>query len=481
MSDSPSQPVPARASRPSGSVTRIDAAKLLFRASLCLAFFGYGVVTVYFHLFPFSVLHNAHEALLALARTGGEDEFREPEEFKDLSPPAVRRYSAACGDELILVSGGQDYLKQQSSGYGCLAWIMNRQGWVKHVWQYDPKLWSKLDGVAVTPGRSAKIYPVGLHLYPDGGLLVSFQGWYTFPTGIGLARFDKDSKLLWKKEFHTHHWFSVAADGRIYALKSRVVDSPRPVGDTRFSLSSGAAKILEDAILILDPDGKVLDEIPLLDALVQSGWQGLLAARAGSDWDGAETCLIMDQDPTHLNGIQLVDAGLAAAHPWLRAGDLLLSMRSLNAVGILDPQTRQFKWMSAGTTVMQHSPLFYENGVLVFDNRGGSRATGGSRLVQVDLETHRSQVLFPRPSPALPGKFYTGVAGHLDLRGDGRVLVTLSKAQKIWEINLKTGEVLWEYICVDPDHRGRRELLTAEYVRKVSFRMNRETELVERQ
>jgi hypothetical protein len=479
MSDLPSLSAPARVSGPIGSATRLDATKWLFRAALCLACFGYGVATAYFRVFPFSLLHRAHEAWLALSRTDSDDEFREPEELKGVAAPTVRLHSPSCGDELILVSGGEDYLREQSSGHGCLAWIMDRQGRVKHVWQYDPKLWSKLDGVAITPGRLAKVYPVGLHLYPDGGLLVSFQGWYTFPVGIGLARFDKDSKLLWKKEFHTHHWFSVAPDGRTYALKSRVVDSPRPVGDTRFFLSSGAAKILEDAVLILDANGNALDEIPLLDALIQSGWHGLLAARAGSDWDGQETCQIMDQDPTHLNGIQLVDAALAAAHPWLKAGDLLLSMRSLNAVGILDPGTRRFKWMSAGTTVMQHSPVFHENGVLVFDNRGGSLATGGSRLVQIDLETHGSQVLFPGPAP-LPGKFYTGVAGHLDLSGDGRVLVTLSKAQKVWEINLKTGAVLWDYVCVDPEHRRRRELLTAEYVRKVGFPMNKETEFLAR-
>jgi len=452
---------------------RLDAPKFLFRASVCLCFFAYGVVTAYFRVFPFSVLHNAHEAVLAIARTNDDAEFREPADLKDIAEPTVNHYSPACGTELLLVSGGENYLKDQSAGHGCLAWIMDRQGHVKHVWQYDPGLWSQLDGVAITPGRSARVYPVGLHLYPDGGLLVSFQGWYTFPVGIGLARFDKDSKLIWKKELHTHHWFTVADDGRIYALKSRVVDSPRPVGETRFSLSSGAAKILDDAVVTLDADGNVLEEIPLLDALVQSGYQGLLAARAGSDWDSQETCVIMDQDPTHLNGIQLVNAAVAAKHPWLRAGDLLLSMRSLNAVGILDPHTRKFKWMSAGTTVMQHSPLFHGDGVLVFDNRGGSIATGGSRLVQIDLETRGSQVVFPDPAASLPGAFYSGVAGHLDLSGDGRVLVTLSKAQKVWEINLKTGAVLWEYVCVDPEHRRRRELLTAEYVRHIDFPMNK--------
>src|SRR5215472_9536244 len=119
-----------------------------------------------------------------------------------------------------------------------------------------------------------------MHLYPDGGLLVSFQGAFTFPYAIGLARFDKDSRLLWKKELLNHHWFSVAEDGRIFALSMRPVETPRAVADTRYSIASPDGKVLEDRVMILDDQGNVLDEIPILDSLIASGWTGLLPTQS---------------------------------------------------------------------------------------------------------------------------------------------------------------------------------------------------------
>jgi hypothetical protein len=82
--------------------------------------------------------------------------------------------------------------------------------------------------------------------------------------------------------------------------------------------------------------------------------------------------------------------------------------------------------------------------------------------------------VFPGPAAKLPGKFHTGLAGHLDLSGSTRVLVSLSNAQKIWEINLQTGEVLWEFVCVDSAEHHPRNLLTAKYVREAHFSFNKD-------
>ena len=187
-----------------------------------------------------------------------------------------------------------------------------------------------------------------------------------------------------------------------------------------------------------------------------------------------EQFTITSNDPTHLNGIQLVDAEVAGAHPWLSEGDLLISMRFVNSVAILDPQTRRIKWISTGTAFGPHSPRFYEGQALCFDNRGGAEAAGGSQLVQIDLETRLPRVLFPQPSVPLPGSFYSSAAGYIDMGRSDRALIALTFAQKIWEINLKTGEVLWEYISVDPQQHRRRLVQTARYVHEVSFPMNRE-------
>jgi hypothetical protein len=103
-------------------------------------------------------------------------------------------------------------------------------------------------------------------------------------------------------------------------------------------------------------------------------------------------------------------------------------------------------------------------------------ATGGSRLVQIDLETRLPRVVFPRPSTPLPGAFYTYQAGQIDLGDSDRALLTIYASQKIWEVNLKTGEVLWEYLCVDPQEHHRRPMLNGKYVRQASFPLNRQGE-----
>jgi hypothetical protein len=95
--------------------------------------------------------------------------------------------------------------------------------------------------------------------------------------------------------------------------------------------------------------------------------------------------------------------------------------------------------------------------------------------VQIDLESRLPQVLFPRPSVALPGDFYSSAAGYIDIGHSDRALVALTFGQKIWEIDLKTGEVLWEYICVDPQQHRQRLVQTARYVHEVRFPMNRDT------
>jgi hypothetical protein len=456
-------------------------AKICFILSLCLASFGYGMATIYWQVFPFTLLQNADRAWGALSVVAADQSSRDVADCPDLTLPTIRHHSDSAGDELILVAGGKDFLKQHSPEHGCLAWIMDRQGNVVHVWHYDPEIWAHLERVVTVPGQSRQVYPVGMHLYPDGELLVSFQGYDVFPYGIGLAKFDKNSKLLWKKELFSHHWFTVAPDGRIITPAVRSIDSPYQVGDTRFSISSPDSKVLEDTVMILDAQGQVLDEIVVLEAVIKSGWTGLLPTVNASE-DGKrnhERFVIgsgMAGDPTHLNGVQLVDRELAAAHGGLSEGDLLLSLRNMNAIGILDPHTKRFKWMSAGASVQQHSPRFYENGVLVLDNRGGPEASGGSRLVLVDLDSHLPQTLFPRPESSLPGTFYTSASGQFELGDSDRALVAITLDNKIWEINLKTGQVLWEYRCVDAQQQCFRSISTAHYVGRVNFAFNKQGE-----
>ncbi|MCR4414258.1 MAG: arylsulfotransferase family protein, partial [Thermoguttaceae bacterium] len=393
----------------------------LLAFSFALVMFSYGMATVQYQIFPYPVLRDAKLAFDALC------EIYRPEDRTDGAPaapptqgplpeaPVVRNHAGVVSDDLILVCGGSDYLRTHAPEHGCLAWLVDRQGRVRHVWPYDPTVWSGLNDVHTFPAASV-IYPIGLHLYEDGGLLASFQGKSCFPYAVGIARFDRDARLLWKRELF-HHWFSVGGDGRIYAPSLRVVESPIRLGNTRAQITTDKRKILSDTVAVLDPAGNPIDEISVLDALVDSGCIGVFQ---GAMTEPVTPLIdVPTDDPIHLNDVRLVDAALAARVAWLAPGDLLLSMRSINAVGVLDARTRRFKWLVVGRTLRQHSPRFFGEGVLVFDNFGGPHQTGGSRLARIDLASSAVETVFPRPSRSLPSAFFAETAGHLDLSADG--------------------------------------------------------------
>lgn len=452
----------------------LNQSKAFFVVALCFASYVCGVATVTYRIFPWSVIRDADSAFRAVRATAsvrGDRSWDPIEVPAGLSAPAVSSMSGA-GDELILVLDGKDVRTAEPILDGTLAWIMDRNGGVKHVWRYDPEIWLDLKNVTWAPGAHLTVYPVGVHLYEDGGLLVSFHGWNCFPYGIGLARFDKDSRLLWRRELNNHHWFSVAPDGRIFCPALRVVDSPYRVGKSRARLSSPDGKLLHDEVMVLDPDGTVLDEISILDALVASNRIGLFRNDAETPYTVSERLQMVAGDPTHLNDVRLVDATVAAKHPWLNEGDLLVSLRNLNTVGILDPVARRFKWTMAGATILQHSPRFTDHGILVFDNHGGSEPLGGSQLVEIGLEARRSRAVFPHEGVPLPGVFSSYVAGHLDLADANRVLVTLWDWGRIWEIDLAIGKVVWEYIHVDHADGKGRHLPAAKYVHRPTFEFN---------
>lgn len=436
--------------------------KVLLLFSLGCAAFTHGLIAGRYKVFPYRVIRDARTALLALIEVSRPFQASGPATYqKHVLVPTATHYGPAAGQELLLVSGGAGYLKEHNEA-GCLAWLMDRDGKILHTWKYDPTLWNDLKQVTRLRGISGKPYPVGMHLYDDGGLLVTYQQLNTFPFAISLARFDVDSRLLWKKELLTHHWFSVAPDGRIFVPSLRVVESPIPIAGTEASITCEDGKIYSDRILILDADGNVLDEISMLDALFESGWGGLLA-NLNSPFQNAD---LASGDPLHLNHAELIGGQSAKLPPWLSPDDLLVSFRNINTVGILDVASRRFKWLTAGAAIGQHSPQLCDGGVLILDNLGGDKQFGGTRLVKIDFERGLPATVFPKPGAPPPDRCRMLTSGHLDVSRDGsRALLTVSAAGTLWEIDIRTGKVLWEYIYVHPNEDGTRQPInTAEYV-----------------
>ena len=184
--------------------------------SVCFFSFFSGIAVTQFKIYPYPVLREANTALDALTHVAAFGSMDGLAKYQtQTSTPLAITHSQSADNSFILLSAGAEALKSTCPG-GALAWIVDRTGRVVHYWKSHPNLWDNLEKVTRVPGVSGAISPAGVHLCENGDLIATFHGHNTFPFAVGLARFDGQSNLLWKKELLTHHTFSVGDDGRIY-------------------------------------------------------------------------------------------------------------------------------------------------------------------------------------------------------------------------------------------------------------------------
>jgi hypothetical protein len=413
--------------------------KVLFIASLSLLAFFYGVLTMNSQIFPYQILREAkaafdawREVLFTMQHYQFVDENGAPR------PTAISHVNFTDDDEYILMTGLPYTLRSVCPNHGCVAWIINRNGKIVHGWDIDlESLWADLPN-HVGVKADVNFNPMGLHLDGADNLIVVFHSPSLFPYGVGIAKFSWSGNLIWKKANFSHHWFSVAPDGRIYTPAHVLENGPVPIGNTRFTIDCGSRPIYGEKILILDQDGTTIEQIPLMDVLLKNGFSGLIAEQSGR-----ERC-----DPFHLNYVEYVSADIANKVPKLHEGDLVISVKHLNLVAVLDSKTRKIKWSSIGKTILQHSPrLLDDGGILVFDNMGGNKDTGGSRVVRLTYGSDEVKTLYPTASAVHDTNFWTKDAGHIDPHPDGtRALVSVKEQGRVLEIDLQDGRVLWELV-----------------------------------
>ena len=345
--------------------------------------------------------------------------------------------------EYVLITGGYGQLMSHCPNYGCIAWITDKQGNIVHVWEIDPdEVWGEIE---IVPGISnaKNIYPSGMNVRSNGDLIVTFQARNFYPFGVGTAKFNKDGELIWKLNNFSHHWFHVSDQNKIYMPVLKPIDSPLKVGDTKTQITCRAGQIYEDVIQIYDLDGVLIEEFSVTDSFLNSGYFGLVYFHHVSHKPSYENC-----DPTHLNGVHVLDKEKAGSFKDAQVGDILVSTRNNHTLAILDKETKKVKWLSSGLTLVQHSPYFGKDGrILSFDNLGGDSRFGGSRIVGIDPTDNTVTTLFPTVATPLDVNFYTHNSGHIDFHpNQTKALVALTRQGRVVEVDLLSGDVLWDYV-----------------------------------
>lgn len=396
---------------------------------LGIVVFGYltGVLVAEFETFPYDpFLRRPLRALeVVFARSDGL--WRDPDTRLARSP------------YWLPSSGGDTGVLRRKEGrapgltlYGSLpessARLVDSEGNVLHTWSLKFREAWPNPGHIRWPVSEHRTGWAAVELLPDGDLLAIYHANGDTPYGYGLVRVDRDSSLVWKYPGHAHHDLEILPNGEILVL---TVDVEEPIPEVRDRVESGM--MLSDDVVRLSADGEELERISLTRAFQRSGRASLLRR-----WHDADE----PWDVLHTNNVERVGADFAEHHEFAEPNHVLLSFRSLNAVGLLDPTSERMDWLRRGPWLQQHDPDPLPNGhLMVFDNRGGGGAGGYSRILEFDPES--GEVVWSY-SGSESAPFSTDWSGEQVLLSNGNVLISSPAQSRIFEVS-RQGEIVWDF------------------------------------
>jgi hypothetical protein len=243
-------------------------------------------------------------------------------------------------------------------------------------------------------------------------------------TGMGIMRIDKDSNVLWANALNVHHDLEFREDGGYITLTRNIHTVPR-IHPTR--------PIVEDEIVYLNEKGEVERSFSVLEAFERSSFK---QAALGD----ISTQMQKKGNLFHTNSIALLDGTGADRLPALAAGNLLLSFRELDAIGIVDPKTETMVWFHRGQFVEQHDPRVLASGnILLFDNKGLEER---SRILELDPIAGDIEWQYSGNEEA---PFYSGNCGIVDPLPNGNLLITESNNGRAFEVT-RNGDIVWEFL-----------------------------------
>lgn len=314
------------------------------------------------------------------------------------------------------------------SGHAAEAVLMDMHGRTLHRWRYPlRRLWPDL---ARDPEKAKVEYWRRAYLYPNGDLLAIYEG-------EGMVKLDARSRVLWAHRGGIHHDLFVMPDGTIYTLdrEGKVIPEINP-----------REGVLEDFVTVLDPEGRTLRRLSILQAFARSPWASLL-----------RTMPRRKGDIFHTNTLEVLDGRFAGIDPAFRKGNLLLSVFVLNTVAVLDPDQETIVWAKTGGWMHQHQPTFLDDGhLLVFDNMGAGHER--SRVQELDLRTGKVVWQYGG-TPGAPGEdLFSKTLGSCQRLPNGNTLITESENGRALEVT-RDGRVVWEFY--NPHRAGEHGELVA--------------------
>jgi hypothetical protein len=406
--------------------------RILFLFALLFLAFLFGAWVTEEKVFPYGHLKQAYEGARAL--------FVQKTEYRNLFHHDVWQRSryGERGVRRHVSERAFDGLTLYTSSHAPQAYLIDMAGQVVHTWSLPfSRVWEDPPHIA-RPRGDEFVFWRKAWLYPNGDLLVVYVAQGDTPWGYGLVKLNRDSELLWAHPARIHHDVTVAPDGKIYTLSHEVLLQPLP-DLQRIGIEP---PYLDDSIEVLSSNGELLKKVSIGRALARSKFANLFKRLKA--WQ-----------LLHTNTVKWVDEDTAARFPFLKAGNVLVSARDLDALLAVDLEREEVTWALTGGWKGQHDPDLLDNGhILLFDNWGGFGPGGRSRVLEIDP---MNGALTWSYEGTPEGPFDSWQRGAQQRLPNGNTLVTESVAGRLLEITAG-GEIVWEF--VNPVRAGEQGQLT---------------------
>lgn len=385
-----------------------------------LAFLA-GAFVVFTKAFPYQTLSNAYKAGAAVY----EQQTLYDSPFKtDLWQPARSNRAGVVVNDPLRAQNG---LTLYTSSHAQKAQLMGMNGEVVHEWSLPfSAVWDETADVK-TPRPDEFILWEDVQLFPNGDLIALYAGIGDTPWGYGMVKMDKDSRVIWKYLQRVHHDVDVGPDGRLYTLTHAFRSDPVPSWDTFESPR------LEDYAVVLSPDGREEKKVSVLKALLDSPYGRMMWRNQFNPYG----------DLTHANTIKLITPAMARVLPFARPGQVLLSLREIDALAVLDLETEKVVWAERGSWLAQHDPDVLPNGdLLLFDNAGNYGEGGASRIIQLDPKTREIVWSYAGTEDA---PFESHIRAGQQRLANGNTFISESDGGRMIEV-APDGTIVWEFV-----------------------------------
>jgi len=334
--------------------------------------------------------------------------------------------------------------------------VIDRNGTVIHEWiPRWAEVWSDNAGNfphSRRPRGNKGMYLHGIDILPDASFVANFERLSSFRMNIC-------GEIEWKLDNLGHHSVFYSDQGYLWVTAEHFIEK----GENGYP--NHKAPLRSWSLQKISLDGELLKEIEIIDILRKNDLYGLLTLSTLANSDTTVT-----GDTLHLNDVDEFPIGMPSEI--FEPGDLLVSLRNINAIFVFNPETLRIKFLSIGRYVRQHDPDFLSGDrISVFDNRNLKLSMGtdtqGSRIIEVDaINSTEEVVLFGE------GLFFTSIMGVHQRLANGNILVNSSGEGHVIEF-APDGTIVWRYRNKASDTKNGRvynAMLLPEHMDAAFFR-----------